>query len=200
MTPSSHRTTVHVLCASHLAVLGLGCAGSSLAATDSPSAKERTEACIAQAALHHRVNPSVLRAILRIESGLDPRAVGRNADGSVDVGIAQINSRHFGVLARYRIRPEHLLDACVGAYVAAWHLASLLAAHGNTWSAIARYHSATPNLNHRYQVLLANELIATGAIPGKPTPVPALHKTIDLRATQPPARTVSAESLIVFDQ
>ena len=134
------------------------------------------EDCLLRAAQHHRVNPAVLRAILRVESNLNPRAVGRNPDGSVDLGIGQINSRHFAMLARHGIRPAHLMDGCVGAYVAAWHLSTLIAAHGNTWTAIARYHSASPSLNHRYQLLLANELFAAGVIAGSRTPVPAIRR------------------------
>ena len=135
--------------------------------------RARIEACIAGAARHHGVNAAVLHAILRVESGLDPRAIGRNADGSVDLGIGQVNSRHLPVLARHGVLPGHLMDGCVGAYVAAWHLSTLIAAHGNSWTTVARYHSATPALNRRYQVLLGNELLAAGAIAGRRTPVPA---------------------------
>ena len=156
------------------------------------------EDCLLRAAQHHRVNPAVLRAILRVESNLNPRAVGRNADGSVDLGIGQINSRHFAMLARHGVRPEHLMDGCVGAYVAAWHLSTLIAAHGNSWKTVARYHSATPSLNQRYQVLLANQLVAAGVIKGARAPVPALRQAA-ARPRRGPSNLGAVGTAIVFD-
>lgn len=135
----------------------------------------RVQSCIAAAASHHHVNPSLLRAILKVESNLNPQAVGRNRNGTLDVGIGQINSRHFPLLAAYGIRPAHLLDPCIGSYVAAWLLSRVIASHGNTWEAVARYHSGTPHFNRRYRILLNNALVAEGALPGSRLPVPALH-------------------------
>jgi soluble lytic murein transglycosylase-like protein len=138
----------------------------------------RIDACVARAAQYHHVNAAVLRAILRVESSFNPGAVGRNADGTVDLGIAQINSRHLPLLARHGIQPGHLMDGCIGGYVAAWHLSTLIAAHGNSWATIARYHSATPSLNLRYQVLLANELNSAGVISGRKAPVPVTRRAL----------------------
>ncbi|MFW6168548.1 MAG: lytic transglycosylase domain-containing protein, partial [Ralstonia sp.] len=59
--------------------------------------------CFEQAGAYQGVNPTVLRAIVWFESKGDPNAVHRNADGSVDIGQAQINSIHFGTLARYGV-------------------------------------------------------------------------------------------------
>jgi hypothetical protein len=54
----------------------------------------------------------------------------------------------------------------------------LIAAHGNSWATIARYHSATPSLNLRYQVLLANELNSAGVISGRKAPVPVTRRAL----------------------
>jgi hypothetical protein len=56
-------------------------------------------------------------------------------------------------------------------YVAAWHLSGLVAAHGNSWTTIARYHSATPSRNHRYQLLRAREPVAAGVLAANRIPV-----------------------------
>lgn len=152
------------------------------------------ERCIVPAAAYHRVNAFVLRAILRVESGLNPGAVNRNANGTFDLGMGQMNSMHFGQLARHGIAPAHLLDGCIATYVAAWHLAGIIRQHGNTWASIARYHSATPYFNHRYQVLLNNELVRTGVLsgtlqrvpplrPSQPTPASPRQRTASLAAT-----------------
>lgn len=152
-----------------------------LAAHLSPSARAEApfsteaERCIVPASALHGVNHFVLRAILKVESGLNPKALGRNGNGTVDVGIAQINSMHFPKLARHGVTPEHLRDACIGTYVAAWHLRQAIARHGNTWFGIATYHSSTPYYNARYQALLNNELVRSGALQGPLLSVPPLH-------------------------
>ena len=133
------------------------------------------ERCILPASQHHTVNPYILRAILKVESNLKPGAVGKNDNGTLDVGIGQMNSIHFRELGRHGVRPGDLKDACIGTYVAAWHLSKEIAKHGNTWFGIAAYHSATPYFNRRYQILLSNELIRSGVMQGKILPVPTLR-------------------------
>ena len=134
------------------------------------------EQCIFPAAQYHTVNQYLLRAILRVESGLSPTSVGRNANGSIDVGIGQMNSMHFPMLAKYGIAPSHLKDACVGTYVAAWHLRKMMDKYGNTWFGVAAYHSATPYFNRRYQILLNNELVRSGAMQGSIFQVPPMNR------------------------
>lgn len=118
--------------------------------------------CLMPAAQRHGVNPQILRAILQVESGMRPHVVNRNRNGSIDVGMAQINSIHFRELAQWGITPERLLDPCVATHVAAWHLKRVMLRHGNTWFGVAAYHSVTPVHNLRYQALLQQELVRTG--------------------------------------
>src|SRR5262249_9697979 len=54
--------------------------------------------CIDDAALHHQVNPYVLRAIGWQESRLNPEALHRNENGTTDLGAFQINSIHLPTL------------------------------------------------------------------------------------------------------
>jgi len=158
-------------------------AGGCFAHTDSSAQTRKPQAepfateaerCIVPASQLHQVNHFVLRAILRVESGLNPGAIGRNGNGTVDVGIGQTNSMHFRELAQHGVAPEHLRDACVGTYVAAWHLRKMITRYGNTMFAIAAYHSTTPYFNQRYQILISNELIRSGAMKGNLTPVPSI--------------------------
>jgi soluble lytic murein transglycosylase-like protein len=132
-------------------------------------------ACVTQAALMHHVNASLLAAILAVESGFNSRAVNVNADRSVDVGIAGINSVHFDALAKVGVAPADLLDPCKSTYVAAWFVSQNLRRYGNTWYGYAAFHSKTPYYNHRYQILLANELIRKGVVVGPILPVPPLR-------------------------
>ena len=67
---------------------------------------------LAMIAANHCVPPSlapVMVGIAQHESGLDPVAIHRNANGTLDVGIAQINSSNFGWLG---LTLETALDPC----------------------------------------------------------------------------------------
>ena len=127
------------------------------------------------AAQFHQVNHDVLRAILRVETRLNPGTVTRNTNGTLDVGMGGMNSSNFPELAKHGVAPEHLLDACVASYVAAWHLKKNIAKYGNTWFGVAAYHSTTPYFNRRYQALLYNELVKSGTLEGALLPVPPLR-------------------------
>lgn len=132
------------------------------------------DACVAPAANYHQVNKDVLRAILAIESGTRANVVSTNKNQSVDVGIAGINSIHFNELAKHGVTPQKLMDPCVSIYVAAWKLSKHMARFGNNWFGVAAYHSKTPYHNRRYQILLHNQLVRQGALPGRLVPVPPL--------------------------
>jgi hypothetical protein len=49
-------------------------------------------ACWDDAAQRYQVSSALLYAIARTESGLNPLAIGRNGNGSRDIGLMQINS------------------------------------------------------------------------------------------------------------
>lgn len=145
--------------------LGLLCNSLSWAQTPSLQAAARTpnaERCLIPAAQRHGVNPHILRAILIVESGMRAHVVHHNRNGTVDVGMAQINSIHFPELAKWGITPDKLLDPCIATHVAAWHLKRGLLRHGNTWFGVAAYHSVTPEHNQRYQRLVQEALARTG--------------------------------------
>jgi soluble lytic murein transglycosylase-like protein len=118
--------------------------------------------CLQSAAEFHGVNQHLLLAVLNVESGLNPRAVGKNTNGTVDIGIGQINSMHLPELQRYGITEKHLMNGCKGAYISAWFLKRGLERYGYTWFGAAAYHSVTPVHNTRYQGLLKNQLARQG--------------------------------------
>lgn len=151
-----------------------GLASTAMAQQAAVQSKSEIDECIASAAEVHKVNPVILRAILMVETRMKPNTIARNENGSVDVGIAGINSLHFPELAKWDVQPADLLDACRGIHVGAWHLGRTLGNQPETWESIARYHSATPYFNKRYQILLWNELVKSRAISGRILPVPPL--------------------------
>jgi soluble lytic murein transglycosylase-like protein len=139
------------------------CMGGSLGEDQFPttvkaSRLQQPNDCIAQAAAYHRVNPWIVRAIIKVESNFDASAVNKNSNGTRDVGLAQINSMHFEELNKRGIAPGDLMNGCVSSYVAAWHLKKQIAAYGNTWFAVGAYHSTTPCFNQRYTALVWNTI------------------------------------------
>ena len=117
------------------------------------------EQCIAGAAQFHRVDPQLLKAILMVESKLNPRALNQNANGTRDIGVAQVNTIHLPTLEKHGIGEKELQDGCVNVYVGAWLLSKQIARHGMNWFGIAAYHSTTPSKNAHYQTLVYRELV-----------------------------------------
>jgi soluble lytic murein transglycosylase-like protein len=106
--------------------------------------------CFDEAARYQKVNPLILRAIAWQESHNRPDALHKNANGSTDYGVMQINSVHLPTLSQYGISTETLMEPCKNVYIAAWHLRQKMNKYGNTWQAVGAYHSETPALRDRY--------------------------------------------------
>lgn len=121
--------------------------------------------CFDNAAVYQHVNPMLLRAIVWQESHGVASALHNNTNGSIDVGLAQINSIHFPALASYGIAPNALYNGCVNVYVAAWLLKQKMNKYGNTWQAVGAYHSETPDKRDGYARSIRAVLIAWGKVP-----------------------------------
>ncbi|AOJ10174.1 lytic transglycosylase domain-containing protein [Burkholderia mayonis] len=106
--------------------------------------------CIDDAARRYGVNADLLRSIAYYESGLNPRALHRNDDGSTDIGLMQINSVHLPALRDQGIDRFRLYDASVNARIGAALLRRQIDQYGDTWRAVGAYHSRTPGLSERY--------------------------------------------------
>ncbi|WP_315335247.1 transglycosylase SLT domain-containing protein [Pseudomonas grimontii] len=98
--------------------------------------------CWQLAASRYHVDPLLLYAIAKVESGLDPRARNLNSDGSQDIGLMQINSRHLPALARFGITEQHLItQPCTSVMVGAWILAGFIREQGYGWQAVGAYNA-----------------------------------------------------------
>jgi len=124
-------------------------------------------ACWDDAAARYQLNSTLLHAIARTESGLNPQAVGRNRDGSRDIGLMQINSWWLPTLARHGIREQDLVDPCTSIHVGAWILAQNVARYGYTWEAVGAYNAASPTLRQAYAEKVRRNL--------EPTPSASSH-------------------------
>lgn len=108
--------------------------------------------CWQSSAQKYGVDPYLLAAIARVESGLNPSAHNRNKDGTEDIGIMQINTKVLREVERYGITRDQLFEPCINIDVAAWKLASHFRDYGVTWYAVGAYHSKTPTFNRIYQL------------------------------------------------
>lgn len=99
--------------------------------------------CWNRAASMFNISPELLYAIAQQESSLDPSAVGRNRDGSYDLGLMQINSQHLSRLRKLGINKQQLNDPCLSIIVGASILADMMNRYGYTWEAVGAYNAGT---------------------------------------------------------
>lgn len=108
------------------------------------------QACWEAAAARYQVNSHLLYAIARTESGLNPQAIGRNSNGSRDIGLMQINSGWLPALSQYGISERDLYESCTSIHVGAWILAGNIQRLGYTWEAVGAYNTPHPALARTY--------------------------------------------------
>lgn len=107
--------------------------------------------CLGMASRRAQLPETLLLSIAWQESRLNPRAIHRNQNGSVDKGLMQINSIHWPRLREeFGVEPQLLFDPCVSAMFAAVLLREHIQRHGLNAKAIGHYHSATPVFRDRY--------------------------------------------------
>lgn len=104
--------------------------------------------CFNEAAELYGVSPQILWAIAKRESSFRPQARNRNTDGSLDVGLMQINDRWWK--DDLGETWEYLDDPCTAVKAGAWILSKCMKQYGNTWEAVGCYHSRTPALRDNY--------------------------------------------------
>lgn len=107
--------------------------------------------CFNLAAQEFNLEPRIIYAIAKAESGLQPDALHINQNGSVDIGLMQINSVHQQELMNVGIALNELVEPCKNTIVGAWLLRkSIDKARGDFWRGVGLYHSATPEYNRKY--------------------------------------------------
>lgn len=98
--------------------------------------------CWIQAGKRYRIEPELLQAIAITESSLDSKALHKNNDGSYDIGLMQINSRHLTHLEKYNITKDDLLNSpCLSVMTGAWILSGFIQKYGYSWKAIGAYNA-----------------------------------------------------------
>lgn len=114
--------------------------------------------CFEQAEARYGIHRDLLRAIAQQESGMNPNAINRNTNGSVDIGLMQINSQWWPRLTQAGFDQAWLRDPCYNVMFGSWILARNIARYGMTWDAVGAYHSPTDWRARQYAGQVANRL------------------------------------------
>jgi len=112
-----------------------------------------------------------MRAIAQVESGTQTHVINRNSDGTVDIGLMQINSSWLPRLAREGISEQSLFDPCTNAYVGAWILSENIRQYGPTWSAIGAYNASSPEKRLAYARKVYATAQSIASSPDSPMPI-----------------------------
>ena len=139
-------------------------------------------ACWDDAAARYQVNSTLLRAIARTESDLNPKAISRNRNGSRDIGLMQINSSWLPVLTSHGIAERDLFDPCTNIYVGAWILAQNFQRMGSGWDAVGAYNARLPALRRAYAWKVYRNLRTGTDKRRKESPIPYAHQADALAA------------------
>ena len=112
--------------------------------------------CFEEAGAQYGINPQILRAIAKVESNFNPKAINKNSNGTFDVGLMQINSSWAATLGAERW--NSLGDACSNTKTGAWILSMCMNKYGYTWKAIGCYNSQTPDKRDKYSKMVFDQL------------------------------------------
>ena len=109
--------------------------------------------CFQEAGQRYGISPRLLQAITKAESNLSPLAINHNLNGTVDIGLMQINS-----IWKDQLGPtwDYLFDPCTNVMAGAWILSQCIQNYGSTWQAVGCYHSRTPVKRDAYAAKIAN--------------------------------------------
>lgn len=120
------------------------------------TAAQAEQLCFDEAGVEYGINPQILRAIAKVESNFDARAVNWNKNGTYDFGIMQINSIWGYTLGREWW--STLGDPCSNIRGGAMILSGCMKKYGYTWEAIGCYNSQTPSKRNRYAMMVFKQL------------------------------------------
>jgi len=115
--------------------------------------------CFQEAGRKYQISPWLLWSIAKVESGLDPSVINKNRNGTVDVGLMQVNSIWAEQLGKTW---DHLDDPCTNVMAGAWILNQCVQDYGYTWKAVGCYHSRTPERRDAYALKIAAILEQAG--------------------------------------
>jgi soluble lytic murein transglycosylase-like protein len=112
--------------------------------------------CFEEAGKAYEINPSLLKSIAKTESNMDPKAVNINKNGSVDLGLMQINS--FWIKSLGLDRDELISNPCYNAMTGAKILRQCIDRYGYEWEAVGCYNAVSKDKRINYSWKVFNSL------------------------------------------
>ncbi len=139
-------------------------------------------ACMVATAAFYHLPPRVLPSIQHVEAGR-PGTVSRNADGSADLGVMQVNTLWLPRFAAITgmtedaVRARLIVDPCFNIAAAGAIMRVYLDQSGGVLvRAVGFYHSHTPERANAYE---AKVLSAATELFARPAPIPATVTAAD---------------------
>lgn len=109
-----------------------------------------------EAGEYYRIDPYILWSIAKIESKFNPKATNKNTNGTMDIGLMQINTIHLPELKKLGFRKEHLFDPKINVFAGAMILKRCFGKHGVTPNGMTCYNGRIKNNDYGAKVM--NEL------------------------------------------
>lgn len=104
--------------------------------------------CFEDAGRAFGINPFLLRGIAKVESNMNPDASNRNTNGSVDIGLMQVNSSWIPTMG---FDSERLwTDPCYNVMAGSRILRLCIDKYGYTWEAVGCYNAVSKNKRADY--------------------------------------------------
>ncbi|HGJ5885073.1 lytic transglycosylase domain-containing protein [Arsenophonus nasoniae] len=114
--------------------------------------------CFDKAGSYYHLDPDYLRAIAWQESNFNPKAKNKNKDGSLDLGIMQINTKTFkSIKKEYPALTENKLvnNPCLNIHIGAMILNRNFVRFGKNWQSVGMYNAGMQNnktsIKNRYR-------------------------------------------------
>ena len=104
--------------------------------------------CFEEAAKTYGINQALIESIARTESNLNPKAVNKNLNGSIDIGLMQINS--FWVKTLGLNAGELISNPCYNTMTGAKILKQCVDRYGYTWEAVGCYNATSKHKRANY--------------------------------------------------
>lgn len=112
--------------------------------------------CFEEAGKAYDVNPKLLETIAMTESNLRHDAVNKNRDGTLDIGLMQINSSWIEILG---LNADYLIqDPCYNTLIGAKILRQCIDRRGYTWDAVGCYNASSRAKKVKYSWRILNQV------------------------------------------
>jgi soluble lytic murein transglycosylase-like protein len=112
-----------------------------------------TENYFEEAGEYYKIDPKILWSIAKVESNFKPTAINKNSNGTLDIGLMQINTVHLKDLKKYGFKKEHLFNPKVNIFAGAWILKRCFDKHGVSENGLTCYNGRIKDNPYGYKVL-----------------------------------------------